>query len=49
MVQVEDEGEYVCRAYNDRAGIENSVILNIQGTNGLIVFQTFVTFCSLFS
>uniref|UniRef100_A0A6P7GDV3 Contactin n=1 Tax=Diabrotica virgifera virgifera TaxID=50390 RepID=A0A6P7GDV3_DIAVI len=29
-VQVEDEGEYVCRAYNDRASIENSVILNIQ-------------------
>lgn len=31
-VQVEDEGEYVCRAYNDRASTENSVIVNIQGT-----------------
>ncbi|KAJ8951441.1 hypothetical protein NQ318_006870 [Aromia moschata] len=29
-VQVEDEGEYVCRAYNDRSSIENSVILSIQ-------------------
>lgn len=29
-VQVEDEGEYVCRTYNDRASMENSVILNIQ-------------------
>ncbi|KAJ8986222.1 hypothetical protein NQ317_009928 [Molorchus minor] len=29
-VQIEDEGEYVCRAYNDRASIENSVFLNIQ-------------------
>ncbi|CAH1981414.1 unnamed protein product [Acanthoscelides obtectus] len=29
-VQVEDEGVYVCRAYNRRASIENSVILNIQ-------------------
>ncbi|XP_072402624.1 contactin [Diabrotica undecimpunctata] len=29
-VHVEDEGEYVCRAYNDRASIENSVVLNIQ-------------------
>lgn len=31
-VHVEDQGEYVCRAYNDRASIEESVILNIQGT-----------------
>lgn len=30
-VQVEDEGEYICRAYNDRASIENNVILSIQG------------------
>lgn len=30
-VQVEDQGEYVCRATNDRASIENSVILSIQG------------------
>ncbi|XP_050293568.1 contactin isoform X2 [Anthonomus grandis grandis] len=29
-VHVEDEGEYICRAYNDRKMIENSVILNIQ-------------------
>lgn len=29
-VQIDDEGEYVCRAYNDRASIQNSVILNIQ-------------------
>nr|XP_008193513.1 PREDICTED: contactin [Tribolium castaneum] len=29
-VQVEDQGEYVCRAYNDRASTENSLILNIQ-------------------
>lgn len=31
-VQVEDQGEYVCRASNERSSIENSVILNIQGT-----------------
>lgn len=30
-VQVEDEGEYVCRATNDKAAIEHSVILSIQG------------------
>ncbi|VEN63415.1 unnamed protein product [Callosobruchus maculatus] len=29
-VKVEDEGEYVCRAYNKRASITNSVILSIQ-------------------
>ncbi|XP_019880894.2 contactin-like [Aethina tumida] len=29
-VQVEDEGEYVCRAYNDRTSTEHSVVLNIQ-------------------
>lgn len=29
-VQVEDEGEYVCRAFNDRGTIQNSVFLNIQ-------------------
>ncbi|KAF7270213.1 hypothetical protein GWI33_016823 [Rhynchophorus ferrugineus] len=29
-VRVEDEGEYTCRAFNDRQSIENSVILNIQ-------------------
>ncbi|XP_063219696.1 contactin isoform X2 [Bacillus rossius redtenbacheri] len=29
-VQVEDQGEYVCRAHNDRAAIENSVFLSIQ-------------------
>ncbi|XP_060516307.1 contactin [Cylas formicarius] len=29
-VNIEDEGEYVCRAYNDRMSIENGVILNIQ-------------------
>ncbi|XP_075218988.1 contactin [Lycorma delicatula] len=29
-VQVEDQGEYVCRVYNDRAAIENSVVLSIQ-------------------
>ncbi|ENN74113.1 hypothetical protein D910_11524 [Dendroctonus ponderosae] len=29
-VHVEDEGEYTCRAYNDRQIIENSVVLNIQ-------------------
>lgn len=28
-VQVEDQGEYVCRAYNNRASIENSVRLSI--------------------
>lgn len=31
-VRVEDEGEYICRAYNDRASTEHSVVLNIQGT-----------------
>ncbi|KAK9889197.1 hypothetical protein WA026_004476 [Henosepilachna vigintioctopunctata] len=29
-VHVEDQGEYICRAYNDRASIANSVILDIQ-------------------
>ncbi|CAH0562661.1 unnamed protein product [Brassicogethes aeneus] len=29
-VQVEDEGEYICRAYNDRSSAEHSVVLNIQ-------------------
>lgn len=29
-VKVEDQGEYVCRVYNDRSSIENSVVLNIQ-------------------
>lgn len=29
-VRVEDQGEYVCRAYNDRLSIENSVQLTIQ-------------------
>ncbi|XP_012252358.2 contactin [Athalia rosae] len=29
-VQVEDQGEYVCRAHNNRASIENSVRLTIQ-------------------
>lgn len=29
-VQVEDQGEYVCRASNDRAAITNSVIISIQ-------------------
>lgn len=31
-VKVEHQGEYVCRAYNDRSSLENSVILTIQGT-----------------
>lgn len=30
-VEVDDQGEYICRAYNDRASIANSVILDIQG------------------
>ncbi|XP_045481618.1 contactin isoform X1 [Harmonia axyridis] len=29
-VEVDDQGEYICRAYNDRASISNSVILDIQ-------------------
>ncbi|XP_046682308.1 contactin isoform X2 [Homalodisca vitripennis] len=29
-VQVEDQGEYICRATNDRASIHNSVVLSIQ-------------------
>lgn len=29
-VQVEDQGEYICRVYNDRADIQNSVDLTIQ-------------------
>ncbi|XP_011135668.2 contactin [Harpegnathos saltator] len=29
-VRVEDQGEYVCRAYNDKLSIENSVQLTIQ-------------------
>jgi len=29
-VSVEDQGEYICRAANDRAAIENSVTLTIQ-------------------
>ena len=31
-VHVEDQGEYVCRVYNDRLSIENSVQLTIQAT-----------------
>ena len=30
-VQVEDQGEYVCRAANEKSAIEHSVVLNIQG------------------
>nr|CAD7573639.1 unnamed protein product [Timema californicum] len=30
QVQVEDQGEYVCRAANDRSAIVNSVVLSIQ-------------------
>lgn len=37
-VQVEDQGEYVCRATNDRASIENSVILSIQGRPSVFLF-----------
>ncbi|KAK0161854.1 hypothetical protein PV327_008261 [Microctonus hyperodae] len=29
-VQIEDQGEYTCRAYNDRFSIENSVYMSIQ-------------------
>uniref|UniRef100_A0A1B6CPI8 Contactin n=1 Tax=Clastoptera arizonana TaxID=38151 RepID=A0A1B6CPI8_9HEMI len=29
-VQVEDQGEYICRVYNDRAAINNKVYLSIQ-------------------
>lgn len=29
-VHIEDEGEYICTAYNDRQKIQNPVILNIQ-------------------
>jgi len=29
-VQVEDQGEYICRATNDRSSIENAVVLSIQ-------------------
>lgn len=41
-VQVEDQGEYVCRAYNERSSIENSVILNIQGKNKRNSFFRFI-------
>lgn len=30
-VQVEDQGEYICRAYNGRSSIEHGVQLSIQG------------------
>ncbi|KAL0268356.1 UNVERIFIED_CONTAM: hypothetical protein PYX00_010329 [Menopon gallinae] len=30
QVSVEDQGEYVCRAFNDRAALENSVMVSIQ-------------------
>lgn len=30
QVSVEDQGEYVCRAFNDRFAIENSVTISIQ-------------------
>jgi len=29
-VRVEDQGEYVCRAYNDKVSITGSVTLSIQ-------------------
>lgn len=35
-VQVEDQGEYVCRIYNDKNTMERSVTLNIQGTLSVI-------------
>lgn len=28
--QVEDQGEYICRVYNDRSSMENAITLNIQ-------------------
>mgnify|MGYP002715731592 CR=1 FL=1 len=30
QASVEDQGEYVCRAFNDRASIENGVFVSIQ-------------------
>lgn len=30
-VQVEDQGEYVCYAFNEKLALQNSVILSIQG------------------
>lgn len=34
-VKVEDQGEYICRATNNRLSIEDSVTLSIQGINFL--------------
>ena len=31
-VRIEDEGEYICQAHNDRLSIENSVRLELQAT-----------------
>ena len=33
-VRVEDQGEYVCRAHNDRVSITGSVVLSIQARYG---------------
>ena len=34
-VRVEDQGEYVCRAHNDRVSITGSVVLSIQARYGV--------------
>lgn len=45
-VQVEDQGEYVCRATNDKAAIEHSVVLNIQGRKRVSAFHLQNEICS---
>jgi hypothetical protein len=41
-VQVEDQGEYICRATNEKAAIEHSVVLNIQGKRLLYQLLTYI-------
>lgn len=46
-LQVEDQGEYQCRANNDRAAITNTVTLSIQGISrdSFILFKFLFYFC----
>jgi hypothetical protein len=44
-VQVEDQGEYVCRATNEKTAIEHSVVLNIQGKGLMCQLLTCVCVC----
>jgi hypothetical protein len=48
-VRVEDQGEYICRAYNDKVSITGSVTLSIQARLLFFINKMFIIFLSLFS